>query len=339
MFTTNYYNCNYDYLYFSNLKEDIRSINKSENKFYDNKDIKMLSTILFFINKYVTVENKKVKILYINALPDKHLVKLLLMYPFLYFDIYVNYELDKELVNNDKVNIYKKEFTIDEANLYKDNEEFDIYIITDHKEDFHLRNNTYTKEEFKIVKEKSYEQDMKNQYEFCKLIKPKAANLIFRPPKFINTITTIDNNYNYFNGEIITTIFNSSFSNSSRLIINNLDNEYDWNEVYKWNLFVYTNKLNYYNNVICKYLLKNPFTNDNTPLPNQIGNKFEYIILFMIIRDYYISIQNPLPSIYDVLTLYTEFFIKEKLNERKYIFDNLDNDENDFDKLKLISEF
>ena len=335
LFTTNYNLCDYNHLYFSNLKEDNRTINKSENRFYDNKDIKMLSTIIFFINKYVTIENKKVKILYINALPDKHLVKLLLMYPFLYFDIYVNYELDKELVNNDKVNIYRKEFTIDDANLYKDNEEFDIYVITDHKVDFHLRNETYNKEEFKIVKEKSYEEDMKNQYDFCKIIKPKAANLIFRPPKFINTV---DINYSYFNGEIIATIFNSSFSNSSRLIINNLDGEYNWNEIYKWNLVVYTNKLNYYNNVVCKYLLKNPFTNDNTPLPNQIGNKFEYVILFMILRDYFISIQNPLPSLYDVLSLYTNFFIKEKLNERKYIFDNLD-DENDSEKIKLISEF
>lgn len=328
---------NYSSLVYSVLLKEEKFINVSkknmERKF--NNNLKLLANEILFLTKYVKLNSKPVRVIYIGAAPGVHLSKLLPLFPFLSFDLYDPEDIDSSTMDYIKstpshdIRVFKEKFTIETCSRYDDTE--DIYLITDHRDVMYNKEPIFDlsnggdlmllKHEYQMKKEESYSRDMELQREICKVLKPIYANLRFRPPHYYESGLFISPEpaiFKYFSGDIWLLIYNELKGTESRIVVNDFDKEFTWN--YK----SYQYRLNYFNSMVRESLLKNPFTNDNIPLPNQLGNKYEIIMLFLILKDYFISIGYQTPRVSDVINLYTDFIIKESCTQDICTFQSSD---------------
>lgn len=314
-----------------------------ERKF--NPNLKLLAIETLFINRYVKLEDKPIKIIYIGCSPGFHLSKLIEMYDFIYFDLYdpVDCCIELKLIiqQNKKVKFYKEKFTIETCSRYED-DEFDIYLITDYRDEKYnndLQIPTGSSADFKrlrhkfqMQKEASYLDDMILQRDICKVLNPKYACLRFRPPHFYNNEFLQSPNgdfFPYFYGTVWLLLYNDLKSTESRLIVNNYDDDN-----YNWNYENYQYRLNYFNGITRETSLKNPFTGNNTPLPNQLGNRFETMMLFLILREYLQTIGYESPRVSDVMTLYTDFLIVEQCSKKQVCVIEEEKKEKDNNEIK-----
>lgn len=337
-----YSEANYTNLIYSTLLREQKSVsvNSKNSERKVNHDLKLLTNEIIFICKYVEYnKDKKIKIIYMGAAPGFHLTKLLPMFDFIYFDLYdpepLHTELQKYIMlNNDKITYFNEKFTTETCSRYE-NSDFEIYLITDHRD---VKYNTdpifqpiegvdinLTKHNYQMEKEQSYINDMELQMQICKILKPKCSNLRFRPPHFYDTEYYKSPKpaiFSYFSGTIWLLIYNELKGTEGRLVVNNYEEDN-----FSWNYESYQFRLNYFNTVIRESLLSNPFHNNNTPLPNQLGNKYEVVILFKILIEYFLSIGYIDPRVNDVMSLYTNFIIKETCINYVCDMKNIENEE------------
>lgn len=301
------------------LLEDIK-VNKKKHERRYNDSMRLLLAEIKFITNYVEMSERNIRIIYIGAAPGFHLIKLMKLFPFIFFDLYDDQELHPELQNyinenSNQVNFYQELFLVNTVERYLNSED-DIYLITDHREVKYMNDPLYsedteTKMKWQIEKEASYMKDMELQKEICINLKPIYAYLRFRPPHYYASgpmKLSEDEKpiFEYFSGVVWLMIFNDYKSTESRLAVNDFDNT-----KYGWNYQTYQYRLNYFNNEIRESLLLNPLTNQTTPLPNQLGNKFEPIMMMQIIIDYMMSIGISDIRIGSLMKFYEKFLVVE----------------------------
>lgn len=291
-----------------------------------NNDLRLLLAEMNFINRYVEMGDKEIRVVYIGASPGNHLVKLLKMYPFINFDLYDDQPLDFELENYIKenhshVNFFNQLFELETCDSYKDRNE-DIYLITDNRDvkynqDPNFGTDFAAKTAWQDEKEKSYEVDMEFQKQVCFRLNPVYACLRFRPPHYYSGITDKDANFLYFKGVVWMMPFSEFKSTETRLVTNT------YTEVdYRWNIRTYQFRMNYFNSKIRESLLLNPLTKDTTPLPNLLGNKFEMVMAIVISIEYFNSIGITDIRLNSLMKFYDEFLSVDKESN---IFDLIDN--------------
>lgn len=315
------------------LRSSIKIENdKRHNRRY-NEDIKLLLSELSFITRYVDVEEKPIKIVYIGASPGYHLVKLMKLFDFqdnqiITFDLYDDQPLHPELEiyindNPNQVTFYNELFTEETCDRYN-NETTDVYLITDHKDpkynvDPFFGLDKEAKEKWQIEKEESYAMDMEFQKKICIRLKPKYACLRFRPKHFYFGVTDENESLEYFKGVVWLPLFADLKSTESKLVTNNYDDI-----GYKWNLKNYQYRLNYYNDVVRESKVLNPLTGEQTPLPNMLGNMFEPLMTMVILIEYLNStgVSTKSIRIKTLMDLYSDFIMIEYCSNLKGFFNN-----------------
>lgn len=310
------------------LRPEIK-VNKKKNERKYNDDLRLLISEILYIVTYINYDEygKQPRIIYIGAAPGFHLVKLMKMFPFILFDLYDDQELHIDLEryiteNSDQVTMYREKFTVETCSRYEDTNN-DIYLITDHREVKFMTDPPYTtdgnyneiKNLFQKEKEISYAADMELQKQVCLSLKPVNAFLRFRPSHYYERESPELAIFEYFPGTIYLMIYNDYKSTESRLVVKDFSSS-----EFKWNYKAYQHRLNYFNDERRETLLRNPFTNDNTPLPNQGGNKFEFVMMFFVIIQYFISIGIKSPRITDICNFYTNFIVVESCNKIPNMF-------------------
>lgn len=344
-----YIPANYKSLVYSDmLKEESHiSVNlmKMERKY--NNDLKLLMNEILFLILYVEMLGNPIKVIYMGAAPGFHLIKLLKMFMFIEFDLYDPEPLHPELQqyvdeNPQQVRYYPEKFDVLTCEHYVDSP-YDIYLITDHRDVKFNKDPIYPpgsniqelKDRHQADKEASYMEDMKLQMEVCKVLKPKFANLRFRPPHFYNTMTIKSPEpaiFNYFFGTIWLMIYNDFKSTESRIVVSDYSND-----SFAWNYKSYQYRLNFFNSQTRELLVKNPFSDDNTPLPYQLGNRFEIVMVFKILKDYLATCGYENARVSDVAEIYSEFLVVESCSKSTICpivnetVDDVTNEVRDFD--------
>lgn len=305
-------------------------VNKKQNERKYNDDIKLLLAEMLFINRYVEIEEKEARIIYIGAAPGFHLAKLMKCYPFIKFDLYDDQDLHPDLEkyiseNNEQVTMFRELFTLETCDKYSNSEE-NIYVITDHKEPQYGKDpffgiDTESRNRWQNEKEESYRNDMEFQKEVCLKLQPKCAYLRFRPPHFYEGEDGNDATFEYFKGVAWLMIYNDYKSTESRLAVE------DFSKVdFKWNYQNYQYRLNYFNDSIRESLLLNPLTGQTTPLPNQLGNKFETVMMFTIMIEYMNSIGITDIRIGSLMDFYEKFMVLEFCSDVPGMYSSCDLD-------------
>lgn len=301
------------------LRTEIK-VNKKKNDRKYNDNLRLLISEILYIVRYIKYDpyGKQARIIYIGAAPGFHLVKLMKMFPFIYFDLYDDQEFHSDLEryiseNNEQVTMYRELFTLETCSRYEDRND-DLYLITDHKDIRFMVDPSYTtdgrydeiKRAFQREKELSYTADMEFQKNICQSLNPTNAFLRFRPSHYYAGESPDPAIFEYFPGTIYLMIYNDYKSTESRLVVEDFTTTN-----FKWNYKEYQYRLNFFNDEKRESLLRNPFTNDNTPLPNQGGNKFEFVMMFYVILEYFSSIGIKSPRITDICNFYINFMVVE----------------------------
>jgi hypothetical protein len=276
--------------------------NKSKYKEYskinpilrvEDTDLKLIAAELNFLNLYFEPSSKKAICIYIGAAPGNHIPKIAKCYPEITFHCYDANPVQFKASEN--LQIFLEDFSLETISKYSDKD--DIYVITDFvNRDLEL---IVSGEDQQQRKERIINEDMKLQMEWMKKLKPKVAFLFFRLPHFYKNLTT-NNILEYLNGNVYRNIFTPPKTIECRLVVSDFDsvNSYDFER--------YEKILHYWNDVIRENNLNNPITDDNTPF-EEYGNTFDYLMLFWIIKEYFITRGHLHVKKEDILALYRFF--------------------------------
>lgn len=292
------------------------SVNRREDK-----ELCQLSYDINFINVNVNIENDIFPtIIYIDPYSTHALIKLMILYDFINFEIYDQVPMDRELEDyvlqfGNRVKFYHT--TEYDPAFFQDKygELKNKYLIST-MTDVSIRNKVYEPEEKirnenHIKKEEIVAVDTKKNIEVAIAINATKSILKFRPFHVHTTLPGKVIGFPFFNGTIILPIFSGLKSSDCRMIVS------DYNEIITWDSEKFTYIINNWNRKTRESLALNPFNGKKEPLPNQMGNNFEISVLFMILKDYFLCIGHLDPTAKDVYNLYSKFIID-------------DEDENDF---------
>lgn len=299
------------------------SINRTEDK-----ELNQLSYDINFINVYVNMDGGNPTIIYIDPYSHSALIKLMELYDFANFEIYDQVPAERNLSqyvakNSHRVSFYHEPKVLDNpTELDKDYEQFNperlaekykdvankylISTLTDVEIRVNMTDPDHkVRQQFHLNKEKVIAKNSEKNIKISTAISAKKSFLKFRPFHLHSDLPGRNMNFPFFDGTVILPVFSGKKSSDCRMVV------MDYREIIDWDSAKFTIIINNWNKKTRELLALNPFNGRKEPLPNQLGNYFEISVLFMILKDYYLSIGHLDPTSQDVYNLYSKFIVND----------------------------
>lgn len=255
---------------------------------------KLALTTLAMINLYWSPDQTRNPIIvYAGAAPGRNLNFIISLYPQIEWHLYDPHPVGFKVPAGPQVHTYKQLFTDETARMWTGK---GVFFISD------IRTVDITKVKGQENIERGVWNDMQQQQQWVKIIKPIAAMLKFRLPytniKFSDQIDHTKGFAPYLAGLVLKQPWAAQTSTETRLLVtfdSMINGVYP---VHNWNLHTYEDQLFHHNSVVREtisffnpFYLKDPTKQKSPIMPPELNNSWDDTAELTILNDYLIKVQ------------------------------------------------